>query len=56
MSKNKNPTPKADGLRKMREDRFTSAKWPSPTIAGLREAVAAIPAKKPPKKPKDKSQ
>ena len=50
----KNPTPKADALRAMREARHTSAVWPTPSLGGLREKVAAIPAKKPPKKPKDK--
>jgi hypothetical protein len=51
----KNPTPKADALREMREARFKSAKWAPTDVPTLRDKVAAIPVKKPPKKPKEEA-
>lgn len=50
----KQPTPKADQLRAMRESRYTSAVWPSEGIPALKEKIAAVPVKKAQKKPKEK--
>jgi len=45
----KQPTPKADGLRAMRESRYKSATVPPIPLAKLREKIAAVPVKRAPK-------
>ncbi len=42
----KDPTPKADALRAMREAQFSATSEQRKPTKALREAVAAIPAKK----------
>ncbi len=46
----KNPTPKLDALRAMRESNFERSHPPRKSVAALQAAVDAIPAKKPPRK------
>ena len=46
----KNPTPKLDALRAMREDRYARSNPPRRSIDALKESIAAIPVKKLPRK------
>lgn len=42
----KNPTPKLDALRAMREARFNDTLRSSDTLPKLRDKIAAVPVKK----------
>ena len=46
----KPPTPKLDALREMRERNFARSHPPRRSIAALKETIAAIPAKRKPRK------
>ncbi len=46
----KQPTPKLDALRAMREQNFERTHPPRRSVAALKESIAAIPAKKQPRK------
>lgn len=43
----KQPTPKLDALRQMREDNYARTHQPRRSISALKEAIAAVPVKKP---------
>ena len=42
----KNPTPKLDALRAMREAKYGRRPTPKAPVAALREKIAAVPIKK----------